>query len=157
MVLTLYYLKDTVFLWITSNAFDIHKCTDSNVIILAFDAINKHFDTASLNLNRNKNGMVWKVSEFELKFWMIQAFGCTDGTHILIETLKINSQSYFYHKQFYSIDVQAICDSCRLYIDIELRWHGPVHDAYGFANWKIDQKPRKGLLATMFSSLVPGQ
>ena len=88
---------------------------------------------------------------------MIQAFGCTDGTHILIETLKINSQSYFYHKQFYSIDVQAICDSCRLYIDIELRWRGPVHDAYGFANWKIDQKPRKGLLATMFSSLVPGQ
>ena len=148
MVLTLYYLKDTVFLWITSNAFDIHKCTDSNVIILAFDAINKHFDTASLNLNRNKNGMIWKVSEFKLKFGMIQAFGCTDGTHILIETLKINSQSYFYHKQFYSIDVQAICDSCRLYIDI---------DANNFTNWKIDQKPRKGLLATMFSSLVPGQ
>ena len=53
------------------NAFDIHKCTDSNVIILDFDAINKHLDPVNMILNRNKNEMIGEVSEFELKFGMI--------------------------------------------------------------------------------------
>ena len=67
----------------------------------AFDEINKYLDPVNLNLNRNKNEMIRKVSQFELKFGMIQAFDCIHGTHILIETPKINTQSYFYHKQFY--------------------------------------------------------
>ena len=66
-----HYLKDAVSLWITWNAFDIHKCTDSNVIILDFDAINKHLDPVNMILNRNKNKMIGEVSEFELKFGMI--------------------------------------------------------------------------------------
>ena len=48
-------------LWITWNAFDIHKCTDSNVIILDFDAINKHLDPVNMILNRNKNEMIGEV------------------------------------------------------------------------------------------------
>ena len=129
-----HYLKDTVSLWITWTAFDIHKCTDSNIIILVFEAINKHLDPVNMNLNRNKNEMIREVSEFELKFGMIQTFVCIDRTHILIETPEINSQGYFYHKQFYSIDVQAVRDYSGLYIDNEFGWHGSVHDANGFEN-----------------------
>ena len=76
------------------NAFDVHKCTASKIIILVFDAINKHLlDPANLHLNRNKNEMIRKVSEFELKFRMIHTFGCIDVTHIPIKTPKINSQN----------------------------------------------------------------
>ena len=60
----------------TSSTFDIHKCADTNVIILNFDAINKHVDPVNLNLNLNKNEMIRKVAESELKFGMIKAFGC---------------------------------------------------------------------------------
>ena len=66
--------------------------------------------------------MVRKILEFELKFGMIQAFGCIDGTHIPLRTPRINSQDNFNYKQFYSISYHAICDSCGLFIDTDCLW-----------------------------------
>ena len=52
-----------------------------------------------------------KTSEFELKFGMTQSFGCIDGTHIQLKRPCVNSQDYFNYKQFFSLNVQAVCDS----------------------------------------------
>jgi len=51
-----------------------------------------------------------KVSEFELKFGMTQAFGCIDGTHIPIKTPTTDSHDCFCYKQYYSLNVRAECD-----------------------------------------------
>ena len=90
LALTLYYLKDTGPLWMTANACGVHQCTASKIIILVCNAINKHLGPAYLH--QDKDEMIRKVSEFELKFGMIQAFGCIDGTHIPLKTPMINSQ-----------------------------------------------------------------
>ena len=43
--------------------------------------------------NYNRNAKI-KVSEFELKFGMIQAFECIDGTSIPLKILVVNSQDF---------------------------------------------------------------
>ena len=50
-----------------------------------------------------------KVSEFECKFGMKQAFGCIDGTHKPILRPHKNSQEYYDYKNFLSLSVQAVC------------------------------------------------
>ena len=136
----------------TSNAFDVHKCSASKIIII-FDAINKHLlDPANLHLNRNKNEMIWKVSEFELEFGIIKVFGCIDGTHILIKTPKIISQNYLNYKQFYSINVQAIYDSRWVVFGHRLplawkflrAWRNPAEYTFGRLkeDWNISVKER---------------
>ena len=42
-----------------------------------------------------------------------QCVGAIDGTHIPIIAPKENPEDYFNRKHFYSINVQAICDSKR--------------------------------------------
>ena len=118
----------------TANAFGVHQCTTSKIIILVCDAINKRLGRAYLYLSQDKDEMTGKVSQFELKFGMIQAFGCINGTHIPLKTPRINSQDYFNYKQFYSINAQAVCDSCGLFMNIDCRWPGLVHNRKVFAN-----------------------
>ena len=45
--------------------------------------------------------MLSKISEFEAKFEMTQAFGCIDGTYISLKVPTVNSQDYYNYKQFY--------------------------------------------------------
>ena len=86
LVVTLYYHKDTRSLWMIANAFGLHQCFASKIIILVSDAINRHLGPAHLHLLQDKDEMSPKVSEFELKFGMFQAFGCIDATHIPLKT-----------------------------------------------------------------------
>ena len=83
--------------------------------------------------------MIQKVSEFGLKFGLIQAFSCLDGTHIPLKQPMINSQDCFDYNEFYSINVQAICHSRGLFMDIDGYWPGLVHDLlHGLVNSKIN-------------------
>ena len=45
--------------------------------------------------------MLPKISEFEAKSGMTQAFGCIDGTYIPLKVPTVNSQDYYNYKQFY--------------------------------------------------------
>lgn len=45
--------------------------------------------------------MIQKVSEFELKLGMIQAFSCIDDTHIPLKVPMIHSHDSFDYNQFY--------------------------------------------------------
>ena len=65
----------------TANAFGVHQCTVSKIIILVCDAINKHVGPAYLHLfffflPQDKDEMIQKVSDF------------------LLKTPRINSQDY---------------------------------------------------------------
>ena len=98
VALTLYYVKDTGSMWMTVNTFGIHQCTVSKVVLEVCDAITKHLGPEYIHLSRTAEEMQRKVSQFELKFGMIQAFGFIDGTHVPIKTPSTDSHDYFCYK-----------------------------------------------------------
>ena len=153
---TLYYPKDTGSLWMTANTFAIHQCTVTKIITQVCHAINTVLGPTYLHLPRDVNEMREKASEFELKFGMIQAFGCIDVTHIAVKRPIDNSQDFFNYKQFFSINVQAICDSKGHFMDVECRWPGSVHDAKMFANSSVSEKLNNATLPITYISLLPG-
>ena len=113
----------------TASLFGIHQSTASKHINLVCDAISSKLGPKYLHLPRDQDEMREKVSEFEMRFGMSQAFGCIDGTHIPIQRAIQNSQDYFCYKQFFSLNVQAICDSKGFFMDVECKWPGSVDDA----------------------------
>lgn len=96
---TLYYLKDTGSMWMTANTFGIHQCTVSKVVLEVCNGITKHLGPEYIYLPWTAEEMQRKVSQFELKFGMIQAFKCIDGTHVPIKTPSTDSHDYFCYKQ----------------------------------------------------------
>nr|XP_047137549.1 uncharacterized protein LOC105843733 [Hydra vulgaris] len=124
LAITIYYLKDTGSLWMTANVFGIHQCTVSKTVKVVCDAINNIVGPIYLHLPKNKEDMTKLASQFEVKFFMIQAFGCIDGTHVQIKRPIKNGQDYFCYKQYFSLNVQAVCNSKEYFIDVECKWPG---------------------------------
>lgn len=140
----------------TANSFGIALNTASNVVTEVCQAISSYLGPKYLHLPKDEEGMREKVAEFEAKFGMTQAFGCIDGTHIPIKCPSENSQDFFCYKQFFSLSVQAVCDYKGMFMDVECRWPGSVHDAKVFANSSINAKLRNNKLPTAFQTPVPG-
>lgn len=157
LAVTLYYLKDTGSLRMTANTFGIHVSTASKTIHLVCKAISQVLGPKYLKLPKDKSEMQEKISEFEVMFGMPQAFGCIDGTHVPILRPTDDSQDYFCYKMFFSLNVQAICDSRGLFMDIDCRWPGSVHDAKVFANSSINKKMQDGSFPITYQSLIPGR
>ena len=141
----------------TANTFGIHQCTVSRTIVEVCKAINAILGPDYLYLPRSENNTRKIASEFELKFGMPQVFGCTDGTHIHIKRPIENSQDYYNYKQFFSLNVQAVCGSRGRFIDVECKWSGSVHDAKVFANSAISKNLRDNVLPIIYSILLPRQ
>lgn len=85
---------------------------------------------------------------------MHQAFGCIDGTHIPILRPIEHSQDYFCYKQYFSFNVQAVCDFRGIFKDVDCRWPGSVHDAKVFANSSINKKIKESLLPITYKEIV---
>ena len=101
--------------------------------------------------------MIEKASEFEAKYGMHQLFGCIDSTHVAIIRPVEHSQDYFCYKQFFSVNVQAVCDFYGLFIDVDCYWPGSVHDGKLFANSYISQKLRDEELPNTFLEVTHGR
>ena len=87
---------------------------------------------------------------------MIQAFGCIDGTHIPIKCPKQSSQDYFCYKQYHSLNVQAVSDYKGMFMDVECRWRGSVHDSKVFANSAINKMLRNEEMPSTFQTVIAG-
>ena len=133
LAVTLYYLKDTGSMWMIANTFGVHHCTVSNIIFQVCSAISDQLGPKYIKLPESEEEMLTKVSQCELKFRMIQAFGCIDGTHI---------------------HVQAVCDCCGIFMDIDCRWPGSSHDGNVFANTNITQMLRNGVIPRTSKTLL---
>ena len=48
--------------------------------------------------------------------------------------------------QYFSLNVQAVCDFKGYFLDVECMWPGSVHDSKVFANSRIDKMLRDGEL-----------
>ena len=103
-----------------------------------------------LHLPKTNQEMKEKISEFEIKFGMIQAFECIDGTHIPIACSSEHSHDYFCFKQFHSITVQPVCHYKCTFMDVRCKWPGSVQDAKVFDNSSICKHLRSSHLPTIF-------
>ncbi|KAH7958575.1 hypothetical protein HPB49_002904 [Dermacentor silvarum] len=63
--------------------------------------------------------------------------GAIDGCHIRIQAPAGMHQDYFNRKQFYSIQLQAVCDHHGIFIDIFVGFPGSVHDTRVLKNSPI--------------------
>ena len=74
------------------------------------------------------------VEEFETLWGFPQVVGAVDGTHIpILKPIECPSD-YYNWKECYSILVHSIVDSQGLFIDVNIRWSGKVHDVHVFTN-----------------------
>ena len=156
LALTLYYLKDPESLIVTANNFGVAINTASSVIYEVCLAICQNLGPQYIRLPKTREEMRKKVSEFEVKFGMIQDFGCIDGTHTPIKCPLENSQDYFCYKQYYSLNVQAVWDYKGMFMDVECWWPGSVHDSKVFANSSINKMLRNGEMPATFQTVIPG-
>ena len=74
------------------------------------------------------------LADTKRKFYDVVHFpgviSAIDGTHIrIICPNKENAVAFADGKQFYSINVQAICDSDAFITNIVARWPGSTHDS----------------------------
>ena len=154
LALTLYYLKDTGSLIMTAHNFGVAINTASSVIYEVYLVICQNLGPQYIRLPKTREEMKEKVSEFEAKFGIIQAFRRIDGTHIPIKCPLENSQDYFCYKQYYSLNVQAVCDFKGMFMDVECRWPGRVHDSKVFANSSINEMLRNEQIPATFQTVI---
>ena len=91
------------------------------------------------------------LADVKRKFYDVGHFpgviGAIVCTHVrVICPNKENSMAFVNRKQFYSINVQAVCDSDAFITNIVGRWPGSTHDSRIFENSKIADKLRDGVL-----------
>ena len=152
----LYYLKDTGSIWMTANTFGLHQSTVSKIIIEVCTAITYHLGPKLIYLPKNEQEMKEKIAKTEMKFGMPQAFGFIDGTHIPIKRPSNSSQDYFNYKGFHSVSVQAVCDYRGMFLDVDCRWPGSLHDAKVFSNSSINKRMVENTLPVTYQKLLPG-
>jgi len=71
--------------------------------------------------------------------------GAIDCTHVrIIRPNKENVMAFVNRKQFYSINVQAVCDSDDFMTNIVALWPGSTQDSLIFENGNIADKLRNG-------------
>ena len=71
---------------------------------------------------------------------MRNVIGCIDGTHIPVQQPTEHGVEYLNRKNWYSINVQCICDSDCKFLDIVAAWPGSVHDSRVFRNSRVYDK-----------------
>lgn len=91
------------------------------------------------------------LADVKRKFYDVGHFpgviGAIDCTHVrVICPNKENAMAFVNRKQFYSINVQAVCDSDAFITNIVARWPGSTHDSRIFENSNIADKLRDGAL-----------
>ena len=80
-------------------------------------------------------------ARFEAKFGFPGVIGAIDCTHVKIENPGgDNAESYRNRKGFFSLNVQAVCDSRHYFVDAVVRWPGSTHDSRIFENSSIYQR-----------------
>lgn len=70
---------------------------------------------------------------------MPKVIGCIDGTHIPIKRPPLNfyPDEYINRHGNHSINVQAVCVSRCIFLDIDCSWPGSVHDSRIFSNSNV--------------------
>ena len=105
VAVVLYFLKDTMSMTTAANTFRIYQGILTNNGKAVCSVIVTYMVPKLTKFPNSQDKMLSKISEFEVKFGMTEAFRCIDGTHIPLKAPTVNSQDYYNYEQFYSLNV----------------------------------------------------
>ena len=138
----------------TANIFGVALSTVSKLIHDVCDGACKHLGFKSVYLTRSEEEMI-KGCKFWNKCGLTQAFGCINGKHVPVIRPFENSQD-FTAKSFFSLNVQSVCNSRGLSMDVDCRWPESVLDAKVFCNSRINKRFQKDKIAITYQQTLPG-
>ena len=124
LAMTPYFLKDQGSLMMKANAFGVANYTVSLIVRKECAIITKVLSLRYIKLPNTIHKLIELVNGMENKYGFPQAFGCVDGTHILITQPSENPQDYFRYRLNYTLNVQGVCDWKGLFLDVELKRPG---------------------------------
>ena len=156
LAMTLYFLKDQGSLRMTANTFGVAVCTLSVVLRKVCALITRELGPRYISLPTTEEEMDQLRKSMEDKFGFPQAFASIDGTHIPIKQPTENAHDFFSYKMKYTINVQGVCDCRGVFIDVDVRWPGSLHDARVFSQSRINKMLREENLPMMYKRLLPG-
>lgn len=137
VLLTLRYYATGSMLVECGDFIGIHKSTASRIVKLVSNEIaNLYPQFVRFSNNTNDTNKVkqefYNISKFP------KVIGALDCTHVKIKsTGGDNAETYRNRKNFFSINVQTICDANLKIQDIVARWPGSAHDSTIFNNSAI--------------------
>lgn len=97
-----------------------------------------------------------KKLNFMRAFEFPGVLGCVDGTHIAITQPFHDEHLYFNRKGFYSKNVQIICDSDLLILNVNANFGGATHDAFIWRNSAVKTHMEQSFRAGDRSSWLLG-
>lgn len=122
-----------------------HVSTVSRVVLRVSTAIANHMRTFVKFPDSSE-----EIQKAKAKFYKIASFpgviGAIDGTHVKIQAPGTNRKQIFNfnnaeifrnRKGYFSINVQAVCNSELEVLDLVARWPGSTHDATVFGNSRV--------------------
>ena len=140
----LYYLTDEGRFRKVANAFGIGKSTVSTKIREVCMVITNYLGPKFIKLPSTIEEVEMLTAGFYRAHNFPQCIGAIDGTHIPIKQPSENGVDYMNRKDFFSHNVQAVCDYNYRFIDVVVRWPGSVHDARIFTNSSVYTKLKNG-------------
>lgn len=140
VLLTLRYYATGSMLIVYGDFMGIHKSTASRIVKLVSHVI-ATLRPQFVKFPNNEND----IEQIKQDFYNIAKFpmvvGALDCTHIKIRSPGgDNAEAYRNRKNFFSINVQTICDANLKIMDIVARWPGSSHDSTIFNNSAIRGK-----------------
>ncbi|KAF0750919.1 putative nuclease HARBI1 [Aphis craccivora] len=140
LLMTLRYYATGSFIATCADFAGIHKTTGGKIVIEVSKAIAAlrpdfiHFPTTDDEIRKVKQDF-FNIAKFP------SCIGAIDCTHIKIRSPGGDDAEIFRNrKQFFSLNVQTICDSKLIIQNIVARWPGSSHDANIFRNSDIKQR-----------------
>ena len=153
--MTIYFLKDQGSLQMTANTFGVAVCALSVVLCKVCACITRKLGPRYISLPTTEEEMHQLRKSMEDKFGFPQAFAYMDGTHIPIKQPSENAHDLFSYKMKYTINVQGVCDCGGVFIDVDVRWPGSLHDARVFSQSCISKMLREENRPMMYRRLLP--
>ncbi|CAI6377806.1 unnamed protein product [Macrosiphum euphorbiae] len=141
VLLTLRYYATGSMLIVCGDFIGIHKSTASRIVKLVSHNIAILRSQFFVNFPNNENDFKKVKQDFYNIAKFPTVIGALDCTHVKIKSPGgDNAEVYRNRKNFFSINVQTICDANLKIQDIVARWPGSSHDSTIFNNSEIRRK-----------------
>ena len=134
ILMLLAYLANQSFMNIAGKLLNISKTSAHRAIHLVIDHL--------VALHDEKIKFPHDTSTIKHKFLLKSSFpdfiGAIDCTHVKIQSPgRATGERFRNRKGYFSINVQAVCDTDLRFLDVVVQWPGRVHDSRIFANSRL--------------------